>query len=208
MDDLQTMMHALQRYPGRVAMWHEGGHAVAAMHYGLRVWSYGLDPLPHCLVNSLTLNKHQKGVLLCAGAAMTKAVFGFEWGGDVTDWKMAQSLGNLKVFKTEAEVLVKSYLPEAKFLVEGRLGKFEDDPRRVENGPEWVEWLGTNPEATVGDLTTDSLNYALCVRVVNKAKLGKTSKRLLGKAASLQMANPQLVARLNALVSRSMADQS
>ena len=199
MNDLTMMMHALQRYPERVAMWHEAGHAVVAMHYGLKVWSYGLDPLPHCLVNSLTLNKHQKGVLLCAGAAMTKVLYGFEWGGDVTDWKMAQTLGDLDVFKTEAEVLVEQYLPAAKFLVEGRLGKFEDDPRRREYGPEWVEWLGPNPEADVDDLATDNPHYAVCVRAVEKARLGETGKAVLGKAASLQMARPKLAANLAAL---------
>ena len=188
-DNLSQQLYVLQRMPERVALMHEAGHAVASFHYGLRVFAMDLDPLPYVLVNSLWLSKHQKGVLLAAGGAMTKVVYGFEWGGDASDYKMAAALGDLEEFKAEAEELVSQYLAEAKFLVEGRLGKLEDDPRLQEYGPSYVEWLGPNPEAALPDLSTDSPNYAAYKRVVEKAHLGRRGKALVAKAATFQVAH-------------------
>ena len=131
-DNSERLLH----YQSRVAMWHEAGHAIAAMHYGRKIFSYGTYPIPHCMVNSFLLNNEQKGILLCAGAAMTKIIYGYEWGGDCTDWKMAEGLGDIEHFKTEAEKLCRKYLSEAKYLVEYRMGTDESldnwEPSREE----------------------------------------------------------------------------
>jgi hypothetical protein len=185
MNDLTTMMHALQRYPDRVAMWHEAGHAIAAMHYGRKVLSYGLDPLPHCLVNSLFLSKHKKGVLLCAGAAMTEAVYGFEWGGDCTDWKMAEALGDLETFKKEARELVLKYKSEAKYLVEERLG-------RNTSLNNWED----APEDHLREMSEDSPLYKECIEAAENAHLSKWAEKLLMRMARFQIKRPAFTAKM------------
>ncbi len=184
MNDLTTRLHTMGRYQDRVAMWHEAGHAVAAMHYGRKVLSYGLDPLPHCLVNSLFLRRHRKGVLLCAGAAMTEAVYGFEWGGNCTDWKMAEALGDLETFKKEARELALKYRSEARYLVEARLG-------RNSSLNSWED----DPEDRVREMSEDSPLYMECTDAAEKAHLPDWAGNLLMRMARFQVKRPAFTAR-------------
>ena len=169
----------------RIAMYHEAGHAIAAMHFGRKIHSYGLDPLPHCLVNSLFLGKRRKGILLCAGAAMTEAIYGFEWGGDCTDWKMAEALGDLESFKKEARELTLKYKSEAKYLVEERMGRncslssWEDDP-----------------EDHIREMSEDSPLYEECIEAAEKAHLPKRAEKLLMRMARFQIKRPAFTARI------------
>jgi hypothetical protein len=101
----------------RVALWHEAGHAVAAMSMGLKIVSFGLLPIPHCLVDHKRATKEQMGILLCAGAMLNQHIFGFTWGHG-TDFEMAKELGDLEKFKTEALALVKANEQKAKLIVE------------------------------------------------------------------------------------------
>lgn len=185
MDDSTTRRHATWHDSDRVALWHEAGHAIAALHYGRKVLSYGLDPLPHCLVNSLLLSKHKKGILLCAGAAMTEVVYGFEWGGDCTDWKMAEALGDLETFKKEARELVLKYRSEAKYLVDERLGRncslssWEDDP-----------------EDHIRELSEDSRLYEKCIEAAEKAILPTWAEKLLLRMARFQIKRPAFTAKI------------
>ncbi len=191
-DELTLMLQGTQRYGGRVAMWHEAGHAVAAIKLRVKVRYLGLDPLPHCLVNQAGLTKHQKGVLLCAGAAMTKVVYGFEWGGTAADYPMAEALGDLEEFKREAYALAYELVAEAKFLVEGRMGTWADAPRPAFYGKDWYV---DDVEATFPDLQPHDEHYAACVRVVEKARLGKFGRKAVMAMAKFQMAKPAFVAK-------------
>jgi hypothetical protein len=168
-------------YQQRIAMWHEAGHAIAAMHFGRKIHSYGIAPIPHCLINSLFLSKRQKGILLCAGAAMTKEIFGFEWGGDCTDWKMAEAIGDLEEFKAEAEKLCKQHRSEAKYLTEKRLGP----SARI---------VG-DPEDSIPDLTEDSPHYAECARAAEKAILPDWASNMLLRMAHFQIKRPAFTAK-------------
>lgn len=118
-------------FEDRVLMYHEAGHAVAAMHYGKKILSIGIHEMPHCLINPLGLTRHQKGVLLAAGAMMTKEVFGVEYG-TATDYAMAKELGDLEEFKAEASKICKKMLPAATTIVHGRLG--EPDKYSLDHG--------------------------------------------------------------------------
>ena len=159
----------------RTAMWHEAGHAAVATAMGARVRYVGLDPIPHALVAQRGLTKHQKGVLLAAGGAFTRAVYGHEWGTAV-DYKMAAALGDLDTFRMEAQVLAEALLPEAKFIVEGRLGK-----------------LGM--EDYIPDMGEDHPDYARYVDIVERARLGKFMKWFIGKYAAIQTKHPRRVAK-------------
>ena len=101
----------------RVALWHEAGHAVAAMSMGLKIVSFGLLPIPHCLVDHKRASKEQMGILLCAGAMLNQHIFGFTWGHH-TDFEMAKELGDLEEFKAKALALVKDNEQKAKLIVE------------------------------------------------------------------------------------------
>lgn len=188
-DNLTEYMYTTARFGNRVAMWHEAGHAVVAMHLGVKVFYYGLSPLPHCLVMPVGLSKHNKGVLLCAGAAMTKAMYGQEWGGDCADWRMAEALGDLEVFKAEAYELCLKLLPEAKYLVQQRMG--------VEKRPEHLDpqWWGNDPEQDLPELTQDSPHYAACEKAARKGVLPEWAKKAVMVLARFQMRNPRLMAK-------------
>lgn len=148
----------------RMIMWHEAGHAVAAMHYGRTVISCDVEPIPHCLVNSLFMSKNDKGVMLCAGAAMTQLVFGREIGGDVSDWAMAEKLGDLKHFKREAKYLCLQYMDEARYIVDSRV-----------------------PFGTVIDLDQDGRIYDQVVRLATKDELPRWTDRLMMGYAQWQI---------------------
>ena len=101
----------------RIALWHEAGHAVAAMSMGLKIKSLGLYPMPHCLVDHRGATNEEIGILLCAGAMMTSHIYGIEWGTH-TDYKMAESLGDLKEFKEKALALVTEHCAKARLIVD------------------------------------------------------------------------------------------
>jgi hypothetical protein len=175
---------SLLHYQQRIAMWHEAGHAIAAMHFGRKIHSYGISPIPHCLINSLFMTKHQKGILLCAGAAMTKIIFGFEWGGDCTDWKMAEALGDLDEFKAEAEEICKKYKSQAKYLTETRMG-----------GNTSLHSWETNPEDGIRDLTEDMPFYDKCIEAAENAKLSDRSYKAILLMARFQIKWPRFTAK-------------
>lgn len=189
-DSLSALMRTEQRYGNRVAMWHEAGHAVVAMHFGARVHYYGLSPLPHCLVNSLRLSKHEKGVLLCAGAAMTVLMYGYEWGADASDYKMAETFGDLDVFKAEALALCAKLMPEAKYLVQSRLGR-DVRPAHVDPG----FWGEHDVEDDVADMTELSPHYAACVKAAEKGVMPEWLKKTVMSFARFQMKRPAFVAK-------------
>ena len=164
----------------RMAMLHEAGHAVVAMHYGKRVFSYGVDPIPHCLPISISMNTHDKGVLMCAGAMMCKHIYGEEWGGECSDYPMARTLGDLEEFKDEASILCAKYMSEAKFLVEARLGEEE----------------GSSYFYGIDSMSYDSPIAKQCIRAGDKARLPNWAKKLLMKWASWQIKNPKIAAKI------------
>ncbi len=112
---------------------------------------------------------------MAAGGAFTRAVYGFEWGTAI-DYKMAAALGDLDTFRMDAQVLAEALLPEANFIVEGRLGK-------------------QGVEDYIPDLREDHPGCARHVDIVRNARLGKFMKWLVGKYAAIQMQFPQRVAK-------------
>lgn len=101
----------------RIALWHEAGHAVAAMAMGLPIKSLGIYPMPHCLVDHKGVSDEDMGILLCAGAMMTSHIYNIEWGTD-TDYKMASALGDLDHFRAKALELVKANCGKARLIVD------------------------------------------------------------------------------------------
>ena len=180
-------------YEARVALWHEAGHAVVAMHMGAKVLYYGLDPLPHCLVWPWGLSEHQRGVLLCAGGAVTRAVFGHEWGTE-TDYRMAATLGDLEVLREEAFELVTSLMSEARYLVEARMG---GPGKMTAKSQSKGDWFYTHRAQDIEELSADHPRYAEIVKVAEKAKMGNFMKYLIAKGAAAQMKHPHLAARLS-----------
>ena len=175
------------------ALWHEAGHAVVAHSMGARVLYYGLEPVPHCLVVPWGLSRHQRGVLLCAGGAMTKAIFGQEWGSD-TDYRMAEALGDLNEYKSEAYEIAQNLLPQAKLLVEGRVEAINQSPLSFSAAADMTGVIGGN---WVEDLASDHKDHAELSHLVEKAKMGRFVRWLVVKLAAMQIRYPRLAAKLS-----------
>lgn len=116
---------------------------------------------------------------------MTEAVYGFEWGGDCTDWKMAEALGDLETFKKEARELVLKYKSEAKYLVEERLG-------RNTSLNNWED----APEDHLREMSEDSPLYKECIEAAENAHLSKWAEKLLMRMARFQIKRPAFTAKM------------
>jgi hypothetical protein len=167
----------------RQYMWHEAGHAVVAMHFGSKVKSYGISPLPHCLVKQKGLTRHQKGVLLCAGGEMAKVVYGRAIGGEASDYAMAEHFGDLATFKREAFDLCTMLAPQAKALVVGRLGSDAHTS------------LNRDVEAVIPELEPVDGHYRECMEAILYAKMGKLKSWCIVRFARFQIKHPKLVAK-------------
>jgi hypothetical protein len=165
-----------ETYLDRVALWHEAGHAVVANHYGAKVKRIGLDPIPHCIVRQRGLNKHQRGVMLCAGAMMTNIMYGYEWGSH-TDYAMAQQYGDLSLFQAQAEKLCWLYRNDAGYIVD-----------MLSDGPASREIVSFEPRLDrPDDAFTD---------MVDRADLPEWQKGLVSRWAVLQMTYPKIFAAI------------
>ena len=167
----------------RIALWHEAGHAVAAMSMGLKIKSLGLNPTPHCLVDHKGAASDDIGVLLCAGAMMTSHVYGIEWGSE-TDYAMAASIGDLSAFREKALVLVTENCAKGRTIVDllarGTAASGDNLVARYGN----KLFLADDhclyyPEAPSTTLCPDSADYAeLEAMVIKTAPSGVTVKAI------------------------------
>jgi hypothetical protein len=171
----------------RFALWHEAGHAVAAMSMGLKIVSFGLLPVPHCLVDHKRATKEQMGIPLCAGAMLNQHIFGFTWGHG-NDFEMARTLGDLGVFKEKALALVKQNEQKAKLIVEA-LATEKSIPM-VTQERECAVLPVTNPE------------HQLTLDAIRKASPSKRMIVALDVMARAQMKFPKAAAALASVSAR------
>lgn len=182
----------------RIALWHEAAHAVAAHVLGRRVYSLGLDPLPHCLVNQIGLSKEDQGLLLCAGAAACIHAFGQPWGQH-NDYAIAEKLGDLEEFKAKALEFVREYESEILFVVD-QLAKDTYADRKYLTRVYGKLYFGNDHNYNSGE--RDVVRLSDChpaveplTKLVSRATPGKKLKWFLRKYASFQLANPAVISK-------------
>jgi len=151
---------------------HEGGHAIVAHHFGLKIKSFGHDPMPHCLISQRGATKEQLGVMLCAGAAATEIMYG-ERIGHYYDFEMAGLLGDVEDFTQQAKDIITNRWPE--FLM------FE----AVMFGDEHPETLQPNEEG-----------WNEIYDAIQAAKPNRFVRWQLRKMVDMQTKNPQRMAKL------------
>jgi hypothetical protein len=154
---------------------------------GLKVVSFGLSPIPHCLVDQTSCTDEQMGILLCAGAMMNERIFGFTWGHH-TDFEMAKELGDLEEFKAKARALVKEHESKAKLIVETISGQ-RDIPMVTQ-------------ERFCEVLPADHPQHDEILESISKWSPSKAMVKAIGLMAQWQMAFPQAAANLHRIVAR------
>lgn len=151
---------------------HEAGHAMVAYHFGLKITSFGYDPMPHCAINQRGATKEQIGILLCAGAAATIMDYGKPMGHSF-DYQIAERLGDKHLFTWKALRILNDNIP--KYALFKSLMNNEHDEEA---------------------LLPHEDGYSEILSIVTAAKPGWFTKLMLKRMARVQMKNPHLMARI------------